>query len=105
MTSINSKKSKLNIYIKQYLNAFNDIDLLINKLSNDTSENYKCISMYNYLNIPDMFRDIDNNSPIPFTWEGNKNREKGIQTAKEEFISQRGNFGEAMVNKIYKKRY
>ena len=60
--------------------------------------------MYNYLNIPNVFRDIDNNSPIPFTWEGNKYGEKGIQTAKEEFVSQRGNFGEAMVNKIYKKK-
>ena len=78
MTSINLKKSKLSIHIKQYLNAFNDIDILIKKLSNDTSKNYKCISMYNYLNILDVFRDIDNNSSILFTWEGNEHRDKGI---------------------------
>ena len=87
MTSINSKKSKLSIHIKQYLNAFNDIDVLIKKLSNDTSKNYKYISIYNYLNIPDVFRDIDNNGLIPFTWEGNEHGEKRIQTAKEEFVS------------------
>ena len=51
-----------------------------------------------------MFRDINNNSPIPFMWEGNEHGEKGIQAIKEEFVSQRENFGKAIVNKIYKKK-
>ena len=75
--------------MKQCLNALNDIDILINKLTSNILDKHRCISVCNYLNIPDVFKDIDHNGLVHFTWEGSKHREKGIQTAKEEFASQK----------------
>ena len=55
--------------------------------------------MCNHTSIPDAFKDIDHDGPVPFTWEGSEHGEKGTQTAKEEFVSQNGNFGKAVVKK------
>ena len=56
--------------------------------------------MHNHLNIPEVIKDIDTNSLVCFIWEGNEYGEKGIKIAKDAFINQKGNFGEAMVTKI-----
>ena len=59
--------------------------------------------MHNHLNLPGIIKYIDKNGQATCTWEGNEYGEKGIQTAKEEFVSQKGNFGEAMFTKIFVK--
>ena len=56
MTASNLKDAKLSIYMKQYLNEFNNVDILIKKLTNNNLENHKCISMYNHLNIPEVMK-------------------------------------------------
>ena len=100
MTASDSRKSKLRIHYKQYLNALHKIDVLIKKLTNDKSDNHKCITMYNNLNIPCVINDIDERGPITLQWEANHHGEKGIQIPKEKFVSQKGNFGEIMIHKM-----
>ena len=80
------------------------MDVLVKKLTNDKSETYKIASMYNNLNVGGIINDVDETGPIRFTWEGNWHGEKGIQAVKEQFISQKGNFGEILINKIYTKK-
>ena len=101
MTAVDSKKSKLQIHYKQYLNAFSKMDELIKTLSNDASDSNRCVSTYNNLNVGCIIRDIEFGGPIRFTWEGNWHGEKGIQPVKEQFVSQKGKFGEVMINKLY----
>jgi len=101
MTAKDSAESKLRIHYKQYLNSFHDIDMLIKKLTNDKSESNKIVSMYNNLNVGDIINDTDNTGPVRFTWEANWHGEKGIQAVKDLFVSQKGNFGEILINKLY----
>ena len=80
------------------------MDVLVKKLTNDKSEIYKNTSMYNNLNIGSIINNVDETSPIRFTWEGNWYGEKRIQAVKDQFISQKGNFGKILINKIYTKK-
>jgi len=63
------------------------MDALIKKLTNDTSDNKRCVSMCNNLNVGDVISDVDFSGPVRFTWEGNWHGEKGIQAVKEQFVS------------------
>ena len=60
--------------------------------------------MYDHLNLTGIIKYIDKNIPVTCTWEVNEHGEKGIQIAKEGFVSQEGNFGEAMVTKMFTKK-
>ena len=51
-----------------------------------------------------MIEDLKHLGPITFMWEGNKHGEKYIQTVKKEFVSQKGNFAEILMTKIYVKK-
>ena len=51
MMAKDSRKSKLQTHYEQCLNAFHKIDVLIKRLNNDTSDNYKVILMCNVLNV------------------------------------------------------
>ena len=104
MTSVDSKESKLSAHYKQYLNSFHKMDVVIKKLTNDKSNTPKIVSMYNNLNVDGVINDVDEYGPIRFTWEGNWHGEKGIQAVKEQFISQKGNFGEILINKMHAKK-
>ena len=62
---------------------FNNINTLIKKLTNNNSENHKCISMYNHLNILEVMKNVNTNGPVYFTWESNKHKEKGEYNEKK----------------------
>ena len=59
--------------------------------------------MRNHLNLPGVIKYIDKNILVTYAQEGNGHGEKVIQTAKGEFLSQKVNFGEAMVTKMFMK--
>ena len=59
---------------------------------------------YNHLNIDSFIDDIKRLGPLKFMWEGNEHGEKCIQTAKNEFVSKKGNFGEVLIKKIHTKK-
>ena len=101
MTAKDSAESKLRMHCKQYLNSFHEIDKLIKKLTNDKSENNKIVSVCNNLNVGDVINDTDNTGPVRFTWEANWHGEKGMQAVKDLFVSQKGNFGEILINKLH----
>ena len=47
------------------------MDVLIKKITNDKSENYKIVSMHNNLNVGNVINDINNTGLIKFVWEAN----------------------------------
>ena len=104
MASDGTNFMKLQIHIKQYLNEFHKMDQLLKKLKNETGEIPRWISQYNHLNIDSVIDDIKRMGPLKFMWEGNEHGEKYIQTAKNEFVSKKGNFGEVLIKKICAKK-
>ena len=57
------------------------------KLTNDTSDTCKCVSMHNYFNASGVINNADEWSLVRFTWEATLHREKGIQDLKEKFAN------------------
>lgn len=104
MTAVDSKESKLSAHCKQDLNSFHKMGAVIKKLTNDKSDTPKIVSMRNNLNVGGVINDADEHGPIRFTQEGNWHGEKGIQAVKEQFISQKGNFGAILINKMHAKK-
>ena len=91
MKAVDLRKSKPRMHYKQCLNAFYQIDELTKKLTNDKSDNNRCVSMCNNLNVGGVISDVDFSGPVRFTWEENWHGEKGIQAVKEQFVSQKVN--------------
>ena len=60
--------------------------------------------MCNNLNAGPMIEDVDKSGPTRRAWEENNHREKGMRLNEENFISQKGNFGEILLNKSYTKK-
>ena len=104
MGSDGSNVMKLQMHIKQHMNEFHKMDQLLKTVMNDTKETPRWISQYNHLNIDSVIDDIKRLGPLKFMWEGNEHGEKYIQTAKNEFASQKGNFGEVLIKKIHAKK-
>ena len=104
MTEVDSKKSKMSIHTKQCSNSLNKDNTKIKKLTNNTSDSRMCVTLCNHLNIPEVINETDWSGTYLFKWEANRHAEEGTQTAKEMFVSQRGNFGEAMFMKICMKK-
>ena len=63
------------------------------------------ISQCNHSNTDSVIDDIKQLGPLKFVWEGNEHGEKHMQTAKNEFVSKKGNFGEVLIKKIHAKKY
>ena len=61
--------------------------------------------MCNNLNADGVINDVDNTGLIRFTQEANWHEEKEIQAVKKQFVSQKSNFGEILVNKLHTKKY
>ena len=78
MTATDSRKSKLRIYYKQYLNDFAQMSILIKKLRNNISDNKRYALMCNNLNIGGIISNINFSSLVRFILEANYHREKGM---------------------------
>ena len=65
--TVNSRKSKLQIHYKQHLSAFNKMSVLRKKLTNDTSDKYRCLSTCNNLNTSGVIDNFDFSSLVKFT--------------------------------------
>ena len=71
MTVVDWRKLKLCTRMKQCLNAFNSINILIKKLINDRLDKYRSVSIHKNLNIGGVINYIDFSSLIKHTWEAN----------------------------------
>ena len=104
MTSDGSNIMKLDMHVKQCLNEFHKIDQLLKTVTNDTTHIPRWISQYNHLNVDSVIDDIKRLGTLKHMWEGNEHGEKHMQTAKSEFVSKKGNFGEILIKKTCAKK-
>ena len=60
--------------------------------------------MHNNLNIGPVAEGVNKTGLIRCMWEANNHREKGVQPNRENFVSQKGNFAEILLNKSHAKK-
>ena len=91
------------IHIKQHWNELHKIDQSHRKISNDENNKPICLSQHNNLNLLcSLPSDIRRNEKVRNFWDGNG--EKGVQPAKQEFVTKKGDFtGQIMKKTLTKK--
>ena len=99
MTHNHDNLLQLSICIRHHLNEFDKVDKLMKKVTNDKNELPKWMSKHNRLNVDGILDDISWLGLVHWTWEGNTQGQKYIQTCKHEFVTKKGNFVQTLINK------